>query len=123
MTGDTRSAPDRATALYLDLVKRCLTDVIYERDGVGLDGTPFAEEVRAIGRDWPVRAHTMIGTRRLDNVQSCYETVRRDGVPGDLIETGVWRGGATIFMRALLEVYGDLDRTVWVADSFRGLPE
>ena len=44
-------------------------------------------------------------------------------MPGDLIETGVWRGGATIFMRAMLKARGVTDRTVWVADSFEGLPE
>jgi O-methyltransferase len=49
--------------------------------------------------------------------------VIRRGVPGDLIETGVWRGGATIFMRAVLAAYGDTGRSVWVADSFRGLPK
>jgi O-methyltransferase len=43
-------------------------------------------------------------------------------VPGDLIETGVWRGGSTILMRAVLEAYGVRDRRVWVADSFAGLP-
>jgi O-methyltransferase len=45
-----------------------------------------------------------------------------DGVPGDLIETGVWRGGAVIFMRAVLQAMGDTTRTVWAADSFEGLP-
>ncbi|MFH1754031.1 MAG: TylF/MycF/NovP-related O-methyltransferase, partial [Candidatus Omnitrophota bacterium] len=35
----------------------------------------------------------------------------------------VWRGGAVIFMRALLKAYGVRDRTVWVSDSFEGLPE
>lgn len=64
----------------------------------------------------------MIGMRRLDNLQMCVETVLRDGVPGDLIETGVWRGGACIFMRGILKAYGDTDRTVWAADSFDGLP-
>ena len=44
------------------------------------------------------------------------------GVPGDLIETGVWRGGMTIFMAALLKLEGETDRKVWVADSFEGLP-
>ncbi len=50
------------------------------------------------------------------------ETILDDGVPGDLIETGVWRGGATIFMRAILKVRDVTDRFVWVADSFAGLP-
>jgi hypothetical protein len=50
------------------------------------------------------------------------DTIEND-VKGDLIETGVWRGGATIFMRALLMAYGITDKTVWVADSFDGLPK
>lgn len=77
---------------------------------------------REYGKEWPARAHTMIGQKRLDNLQFCVETVLRDGIPGDLIETGVWRGGACIFMRAILAAYGDQGRSVWVADSFRGLP-
>jgi O-methyltransferase len=51
------------------------------------------------------------------------EQVIADGVPGDLIETGVWRGGAAIFMRALLKTHADKERIVWVADSFQGLPK
>ncbi|MBV9102528.1 MAG: TylF/MycF family methyltransferase [Candidatus Eremiobacteraeota bacterium] len=77
---------------------------------------------RAEGRDWPADAETMIGTIRLDHLQTCCETVLAENVPGDLIETGVWRGGATILMRAVLAAYGDRTRIVWVADSFAGLP-
>jgi O-methyltransferase len=83
----------------------------------------YSAEARAEGRDWPPDAETMIGLRRLDNLELCVRDVLERGVPGDLIETGVWRGGACIFMRAMLKAYGDADRTVWVADSFRGLPK
>jgi O-methyltransferase len=83
---------------------------------------PYDPELRAIGRDWPARADSMIGLRRMDNIRHCVETIIRDGVPGDLIETGVWRGGATIFMRGVLKSFGDTGRTVWAADSFEGLP-
>jgi len=79
-------------------------------------------DVRAEGRDWPADAETMIGRRRLDNLADCLTTVLDDGVPGDLMETGVWRGGATILMRGALEAWGSRDRSVWVADSFQGLP-
>jgi O-methyltransferase len=79
--------------------------------------------LRATGREcWPPEAESMIGLLRLENIQQCIESVIRDKVPGDVIETGVWRGGATIFMRAALEAYGDQERIVWVADSFEGLP-
>jgi hypothetical protein len=38
------------------------------------------------------------------------------------METGVWRGGACIFMRGALKALGVTDRIVWAADSFEGLP-
>jgi O-methyltransferase len=77
---------------------------------------------REIGRDWPWLAESMVGLRRLENVRDCVRTVIGEGVPGDFIETGVWRGGTCVFMRACLDAYGDTDRSVWVADSFKGLP-
>ena len=82
-------------------------------------GDPAA---RAEGRDWPPTAETMVGDARLRNVAELCAAALRDGVPGDFIETGVWRGGVTILMRAVLAAAGDTDRAVWVADSFEGLP-
>ena len=78
---------------------------------------------RSLGADWPSYADTMIGLKRLQNIRFCIEDTVRQGIEGDLIETGVWRGGATIFMRAVLKVLGVEDKKVWVADSFEGLPK
>lgn len=83
---------------------------------------PYDERERESGLDWPSRAESMIGLRRMTNIEECVATIVSDGVPGDLIETGVWRGGASIFMKANLVAWGDRSRTVWVADSFEGLP-
>jgi Macrocin-O-methyltransferase (TylF) len=58
----------------------------------------------------------------LANVRACVERVLADGVPGDLIETGVWRGGVVILMRAILDAYEDRARVVVAADSFQGSP-
>src|SRR5262245_59412504 len=128
---------------YLDLMKGALThtlyrpmDVVFENAGYVVDADEMREsveaefskkdfdwaEIRADGRDWPRFAQTMVGLRRLENVQHCVEQVLADEIPGDLIETGVWRGGVVIFMRALLDAYDDPSRSVYVPDSFRGLP-
>lgn len=115
---------NEATERYLDMMKKCLTGWIY-RDAGELyqrDAEPFEEIKREEGRDWPINAHTMVGLKRLDNIQHCVEDVIKNGVPGDLIETGVWRGGASIFMRAVLKAHGVEDRLVWAADSFEGMP-
>ena len=113
-----------ARELYLDLMKRCLINSIYEDPGIipKSDRSEVNEDARRRGLDWPTRAMTMIGSERLENIQCCVEDVIRNRVAGDLIETGVWRGGATIFMRAILRAWDVRDRRVWVADSFAGLP-
>lgn len=100
---------------YLDLIERALTGALF------LDDERHAN-LRRDGRDWPETAHTMIGMARLHHLRACVETAIRENIPGDLIETGVWKGGACILMRAVLKSLGIHNRTVWVADSFRGLP-
>lgn len=112
--------------LYLNLLKRTLTGFIYEDPSIPTAWSPvsvYDKERRYDGRDWPLRAHTMVGLKRLHNLQRLIERVLSDNVPGDFIETGVWRGGACIFMRGVLKVYDVRDRIVWVADSFQGFPE
>jgi hypothetical protein len=113
-------APNEARRLYLDLMKRALLNLIYGEHERQVK--EFDEQSRIEGREWPAMAHTMIGWARLENLQRCIEDILARGVPGDLIETGVWRGGAIIFMRAVLKAYEVTDRSVWGADSFRGLP-
>jgi hypothetical protein len=102
MTSDGRQ-------LYLDLMKKILTNVIYEDPSTEVFDIPGADpdgNPRHDGRDWPSVAHTMIGLRRMDNLHSIVEQVLSDDVPGDLVETGVWRGGACILMRAVLRAHG-----------------
>lgn len=124
---------------YLDLLIGALTQTIYaEVDPIDPPPEVFGGGVftleqwrrhtdpaveRAEGRDWPRHGQTMVGLKRLANIRDCVQTVVEDDVPGDLIETGVWRGGAAILMRGALEAFGDERRHVWLADSFQGLPE
>jgi hypothetical protein len=104
-------------------MEQCLLGLLYE--DVAQDpwcrGT-FNKEIRVNGLDWPSMAHSMIGLKRMHHLRLLCEDVLLRGVPGDLIETGVWRGGACIMMRAVLKAYGESTRTVWCADSFEGLP-
>ena len=131
---------------YLSLLKSCLTASIYQESGwqavtsrnrlkrwlLGLlarrsylliKRARFDHAKREIGGDWPLFGYSMIGRKRLDNIQECINQIIKHDIPGDFIETGVWRGGAVIFMRALLRHYGIRDRIVWAADSFEGLPK
>ncbi len=104
-------------------IRRIAVGVLRKRSIILVWKEALDPEVRHEGLDHPyLLGFTMVGHRRLDNVQRCIEDVLRNDVPGDFIETGVWRGGTTIFMRALLKLHGVTNRTVWVADSFEGMP-
>lgn len=108
---------------YLFLIQDCLTNRIYEDPPLCVpDKGQYDAEKRACGMDWPSVAHTMIGSARMANLRTLAETIIVERIPGDFIEAGVWRGGACIFMRAILKAYEETARRVWVADSFVGLP-
>ena len=108
---------------YLDLMQSWLTGSLYrDRSEAPFGENTFDTHLREHGLDWPAQAQTMIGTKRITNLRALTESVIIDNIPGDFIETGVWRGGACILMRAVLYAHGITDRCVWVADSFEGLP-
>ncbi|MGO4170709.1 TylF/MycF/NovP-related O-methyltransferase [Bosea sp. TAF32] len=122
--GASLGGDGRAAELYLDLLEASLTGLLIE-DASQAPWTErkFDPSLRAIGRDWPEQAITMIGTARMRNLRMLATRALEEGVPGDFIETGVWRGGACIYAKGIFEAYGAKDRKVFVADSFRGLPE
>ncbi len=104
-------------------VRRFVVRTLAKRRLLLVRATPYDAAKRAKGEDWPCFGFTMIGEARLDNLDTCIREVLTNGVPGDFIETGVWRGGAVICMRAMLRAFGVTDRVVWAADSFEGMPE
>jgi O-methyltransferase len=138
---------DAAQKLYLELLKKILTDtlrgndeyLIYdEQKGYRfalvekyltkknlfiMKRIPFDEKIRKVGHDWPINAETMIGIERLNNIEKLLVDIIENKIAGDCIETGVWRGGATIFMAAVLKAFNITDKKIWVADSFEGLPK
>lgn len=116
--GDTEYLPIMTNRFIVKLINRCLNSI-----GLQISKKQeFDSRKREYGLDWPPYAHTMIGRKRLENVLYCVKQILEHNIQGDFIETGVWRGGSTIFMRAILKAYDVRDRNVWVADSFEGLP-
>jgi hypothetical protein len=108
--------------LYLDLLKKSLTATLFASEP-DHDQESQAQFLRGFVTHYiHGTALTMLPTARLNHLQSCVIDVVSRSIPGDVIETGVWRGGATIFMRGILKALGVRDRRVWVADSFEGLP-
>jgi O-methyltransferase len=148
---DIKFTETGAVSPYLDLLKKTLTGSVYDESAWrvlepgkfrGVYGwlrtaviktlgkrslllvkeLPYDHVQRERGIDWPMVGFTMVGHLRLDNIRTCIERVIFDKIPGDFVECGVWRGGASIFAKAVFKAYGVTDRKVWLADSFAGMP-
>lgn len=122
--------------LYLDTVRDALTGVILktpsveggildlgEADASALRRTDMDEGRRYAGEDWCDFCYTLGGTARVDNVRELVEKTIKEGIPGDFLEAGTWRGGSAIMARAVQKVMGEgAKRHTYLCDSFAGLP-
>lgn len=96
---------------------------------IPLDLNEFAEHLcrgnskTRLGQEWPEEGESMVGVPRLKNIRKLLRDVVQNDIPGDFLEAGVWRGGASMYARRVLDDLGASDRKVWVCDSFEGLPK
>lgn len=71
--------------------------------------------------------HAMVKNFTMVSVPNQYALYRAvnyvidNEIPGDLVECGVWRGGCSMMMAAILQRRGDSDRTVYMYDTFDGM--
>ena len=107
---------NRQRDLYLDLLIKSLTNVIYGDPSILPGQSGFDRTLREVGKDWPSLGHTMVGVVRLTSLKQLMQRTIDENIPGDYIETGVWRGGCCILMRAVLEANQVRDRKVYVAE-------
>jgi hypothetical protein len=115
--------------LYLDIVRDTVCGLTLRTQessvvpGINVIKHPFDITLRTAGEDWPLIGISMIGQSRLINIEWALRFVIANDVSGDFIECGVWRGGGSVFARAVLKALNIEDRHVWLVDSFEGLPK
>jgi hypothetical protein len=122
LTGTFIEDPPIPSEGYKNLISLLIGDIYGRKIEATEESLRYNDNMRDLGWDWPSKAFTMVGRKRLRNFRELIERAIFEGVPGDIIETGVWRGGASILARAVLMAHDVRDRRVIVADSFEGLP-
>jgi len=111
---------------YLDLLRNTilgLTYADYRIDPSVGEIRPHDPKARENGEDWPFNAQSMAGSKRMLNVHELIDQITANSIPGDFVETGVWRGGVCIYVAGIFKAENILDRQIWVCDSFDGLPK
>jgi len=82
----------------------------------------FGDSFRMVRLVHKVRGYTAVFVPRLVALYKLSEEVNRRSLPGDIVECGVYNGGSGAIMASLCEK-SPLNRTVWLFDSFEGLPK
>jgi O-methyltransferase len=69
-----------------------------------------------------VRKFSMTSIERLYAMYKATEYVSRAGIPGSIVESGVWRGGSMMMAALTLLALSDTSRELYLFDTFEGLP-
>lgn len=64
----------------------------------------------------------MIGMTGLNNIEEIMNIIIKENIVGDILEAGVWRGGASIFIKKMLQYY-NINKKLYVCDSYEGMPK
>lgn len=107
------SALNTAQVEYIELLKKLILNSIYHPNN----------DVEQ-GKIWPeFPTLSMIGKPRLDNIEELTLSCLNEGIKGDFLEAGIWKGGAIALMAALVKTTGnEKSRKVIGVDSFEGIP-
>jgi len=68
-----------------------------------------------------VRRNTMLTPERIASLASLARRLEDEGIPGDVVECGVYRGGSAALL-ARTVTHSRLPRTLWLFDVFSGMP-
>ena len=69
-----------------------------------------------------VLPYTLVGPERVHNLFVLAQRVEEEKIPGDVVECGVCNGGSAAIL-ARFATRSRLNRTIWLLDSFQGMPE
>ena len=78
----------------------------------------YTRATRRYGHCPKDNCHTMVEPTGMDNIRSAIESVVSDQVDGDIVELGVWRGGLSMYAKAVLDVLGQTQRRIHLFDVF-----
>lgn len=119
----TQSAAARRT---IALLARAVTNYLYVGGTRDFDAFRAASFYDLDGARWAIerasQPMSLLTELQLEIIRRSIAYIHERDIPGDLLEAGVWRGGAVIFMRGVLEAYEMTARQVVAADSFAGIP-
>lgn len=70
-----------------------------------------------------VKPYTRTSRERVAALLSALDYLKAAGIPGDVVECGVWQGGSMMAAAIRLLDHVDRDRIIWLYDTFEGMSQ
>lgn len=102
---------------------------VIEKSGYTLEKNNVKEKYNDINdqKFWDIYSfcepYTMTSVDRMYALYSAVEYILKNNISGDFVECGVWRGGSSMLIAKLLNMYNVKDRTIYLYDTFEGMSE
>jgi O-methyltransferase len=97
----------RKKIVYKEIIKSDLRD--------------FTEEEKELYA--AVQSYTMTSPERIKALADSVKYILRQNIDGDFVECGVWKGGSIITMIKVLLSYGNIEKNIYLYDTFEGMSE
>jgi O-methyltransferase len=69
-----------------------------------------------------VKPFTMTSPERIFSLVEALKYIHLNGIAGDIVECGVWKGGSMLAVADTLVALGDTSRDLYLYDTFEGMP-
>lgn len=103
------------------MIKKILKKILHSETTNNTQYADFTPE------DWDiinfVRPYTMTSLERLKSLSDAVNYVVENGIEGDFVECGTWKGGSVMCMQKKLMQLNQNNRNFWVFDTYEGMPE
>ena len=69
------------------------------------------------------KTHTMTSMASMYALYKAVQYIADAKIPGDIVECGVYKGGSMMIAAMTLESMGDIDRQLWLYDTYAGMAQ
>lgn len=119
-----KGVPTTIERRYADLALKEEYSVDHQRAAAGYNEKTGLDDTEPTFRTLAerVRAFTMTSFERMYALYKAVDYIEQAGIPGSIVECGVWRGGSMMMVAHRLLAMGRCDRDLYLFDTYAGLP-
>ena len=105
------------------IIKGLLSKLGYKINRINKDEYPIDISKETVRKYQEIEPYTVTSIERVSALLDSVKYVINNKIEGDFVECGVWKGGSCMLMSKELIEQNDLNRKIWLYDTFDGMTQ